>query len=60
MDKQSPKPPAIRLNGWGATGYINGGRRFPTSAQYAEMRRKRADLDTKLSQLTTAERERRR
>jgi hypothetical protein len=57
---QSPKPPAIRLNGWGATGYINGGRRFLTSAQYAEMRRKRVDLDAKLWQMTAAERDRRR
>jgi hypothetical protein len=60
MDRQSPKPPAIRLNGWGATGYINGGRRFLTSTQYAEMRRKLADVDAKLKQLTAAERERRR
>jgi hypothetical protein len=45
---------------WGATGYINGGRRFLTSAQYAETRRKRADLDAKLKQMTAVERDRRR
>jgi hypothetical protein len=60
MNRQSPKPPAIRLNGWGATGYINLGRRFLTSAQCVEIRRKRADLDAKLWQMTAAERERRR
>jgi hypothetical protein len=60
MDRQSPKPSAIRLTPWGATGYINGQRRFLTSAQFAEIRRKRADLDTKLWQMTAAERERRR
>jgi hypothetical protein len=32
MAKQSPKPPAARLNGGGATGPPYGGRRFLTSA----------------------------
>ena len=44
----------------GATGDPNSARRFLTSAQYAEMRRKRADLDAKLKQMTAAERGRRR
>ena len=60
MAKQPPKPPSARPNDWGATGHLNGGRRFLTSAQYAEIRRKRADLEAKLWQLTTAERQRRR
>jgi hypothetical protein len=48
------------LSGGGATGTPYGRRRFLTSAKYAEMlRRKRADLTTKLWQMTAAERERR-
>ena len=37
-----------------------GKRRFLTSAQFAEMRRKLADVDAKLRQLSAAERGRRR
>ena len=54
------KPPTARVCGWGATGYLGASRRFLTSAQDAEVRRKRADLDAKLRQLTSAERDRRR
>ena len=60
MARQSPKPLAGRVSGWGATGSPNGSRPLLTSAQYAETRRKRADVDAKLKQLTAAERERRR
>jgi hypothetical protein len=60
MARQSPKPPTARPNGWGVTGHINGGRRFLTSAQFAEVRRKLADVDAKLRQLSAAERVRRR
>jgi hypothetical protein len=60
MGKQSPKPPAARVFGWGATGSPDGKRRFLTSAECAEIRRKRADLNAKLWQTTAAERERRR
>ena len=50
-----------RLSRSGCNGApVGGGRRFLTSAQYAEIRRKRADLDAKLRQMTTAERARRR
>jgi hypothetical protein len=44
----------------GATGSPNGSRLLLTSAQFSEVRRKRADLDAKLRQMTSAERERRR
>jgi hypothetical protein len=61
MARQLPKPPAAaRISGWGGTGYPNGSRPLLTSAQYAEMRRKRADLDAKLKQMTAVERDRRR
>ena len=60
MAKQPPKPPTSRLSVWSATGGPNGAPRFLTSAQYAEIRRKRADLDAKLRQMTWAERGRRR
>jgi hypothetical protein len=43
-----------------ATGSPDGRRRFLTSAQCAEMRRKRADMDAKQRQMTAAERDRRR
>jgi len=56
MARQPPKPPTPRLSVWGATSDPNSARRFLTSAQYAEMRRKRADLDAKLKQMTAAER----
>jgi hypothetical protein len=60
MARQSPKSPTARVSGWGATGHPDGARHILTSAQYAEMRRKRADLDAKLRQMTAAERNRRR
>jgi len=60
MARQSPKPPAARLSDWGATGGSIGKRRLLTSAQFAEMRRKLADVDAKLRQLSAAERGRRR
>jgi hypothetical protein len=60
MAKQSPKPPAARLNRGGATGRPYGGRRFLTSAQWRGMRLQLSDLDAKLRQLSSAERERRR
>lgn len=55
MTKQSPKPPIVRASGWGATGSSDGKRRFLTSEQFAEIRRKRADLYAKLRQMTAAE-----
>ena len=58
--KQSLKPPVARVSGWGATGSPDGKRRLLTSAQWAEIRRKRADLYERLRQLTVSERERRR
>jgi hypothetical protein len=60
MARQPPKTPAARVFGWGGTGSPNGSRAPLTSAQYAELRRKRADLDAKLRQMTAAERDRRR
>jgi len=60
MAMQPPKPPTVRVSGWGATGSLNANQRLLTSAQRAEVRRKRADLDAKLRQLTVAERDRRR
>jgi hypothetical protein len=57
MAKQSLKPPTARISGWGRTGYPNGSRPLLTRTQYAEMRRKRADLDAKLKQMTAAERD---
>jgi hypothetical protein len=59
MARQSPKPPNARSSVW-AIGSLAPNRRRLTKEQFAEMRRKLADLDTKLWQLTTAERERRR
>jgi hypothetical protein len=58
MHKRSRQPLTPRLSVWGATGDPYGGRRFLTSAQFAEMRRKRADLEAKLRQLSSAERRR--
>jgi hypothetical protein len=60
MVRQPPKPPTVRLSDWGASSYHGAGRRLLTSAQQAEMRRKRADVDAKLRQMRMAERERRR
>ena len=59
MAKQPPKPSA-RISGWGGTGYPNGSRPLLTSAQLRGMRRQLTDLDAKLRQMTTAEREWRR
>ena len=60
MARQSPKPPAARLNGWGAMGHLNGGRRFLTGAQLRSIRLQLSDLDAKLRQMTAAKRDRRR
>jgi hypothetical protein len=60
MARQLPKPPAARLSNWGATGSSIGNRRLLTNAQFAEMRRKLADVDAKLRQLSATERGRRR
>jgi len=60
MAKQPTKPPTVRVSDWGATGYLGATCRFLTSAQQAEMRRKQADLNAKLRQLSMAERDRRR
>ena len=60
MGAQSPKPPSTHISGWGATGSPDGRRRLLTSAQFTEMRRKRADLNAKVRQMKAAERERRR
>jgi hypothetical protein len=43
----------------GATDRSDGGRRFLIGAQFGEIRRKRADIDAKLRQMTEAEREKR-
>jgi hypothetical protein len=56
MARKSIKPSAARLSDWGATGSSIGKRRLLTSAQYAEPRRKLADLDAKLRQLGAAQR----
>ena len=58
MARRPPKPAPI-VSGRGTAGNFNGRRRFLTSAQFAHVRRKRADLDAKLWQMTKAERERR-
>jgi hypothetical protein len=60
MATQSTKPPTARLSDSGATGHLIGGPRFLTSVQRAELRRKLADVDAKLRQMTWAEHERRR
>jgi hypothetical protein len=59
MARQPLKPPAARLSG-GATGRAEGERRFLSSPQFRGMRLELSDLDAKLQQMTTAERERRR
>jgi hypothetical protein len=48
------------ISGWGATGSPDGRRRPLSSVQWAEIRRKRADMYAKLRQMTAAERDRRR
>ena len=58
--KQPPKPPAAQVSDWGATGNPIGKRRLLTRSQFAELRRKLADVDAKLRQMTAAERQRRR
>jgi hypothetical protein len=60
MVRQPPKPLTAHASDWGATGSHDTRPRILTGAQYAEKRRKRADLDAKLRQLTSAERDRRR
>ena len=53
MARHSPKPPAARLNGWGATGRLDGSsRRFLTAAQMRGMRLQLSDLDAKVRQLS--------
>jgi hypothetical protein len=59
MPKQSPKPTTSHIPGSGATRRLIGGHRFLTSAECTELRRKLIDVDAKLRQLTTAERNRR-
>ena len=58
MARQLPKPPSPHI-GWSANSLAFKGRLL-TKAQFAEARRKRADLNEKLRQLTVCERERRR
>jgi len=58
MARKSTKPPAARVSDWGATGNSIGTRRLLTRSQFAEMRRKLADVDAKLRQLSAAERRR--
>ena len=60
MARQTSKPPTARVSSWSAMGSPEGQRRFLTKAQFAELRRKRADVYAKLRQMTEAERERRR
>jgi hypothetical protein len=61
MARQSPKPPAAGRSSWGATGRLDGSsRRFLTTAQLRGMRLQLSDLDAKLRQMTSAERDRRR
>jgi hypothetical protein len=60
MARKSTKPPAARVSDWNATGNSTGKRRLLTRSQFAEMRRKLADVDAKLRQLSAAERGRRR
>jgi hypothetical protein len=60
MARQTSKPPTARVSGWGVTGSPEGKGRFLSKAQFAELRRKRADVHAKLRQMVYAERERRR
>lgn len=60
MARQTSKPPTARVSGWGAMGSPEGKSRCLTKARFAEVRRKRAEVDAKLRQMTAAERERRR
>ena len=53
-------PPPVRSSDWGATGSHDGSPRLLINAQCADKRRKRADMNEKLRQMTVAERERRR
>ena len=59
MARQSPKPPNAHSSVW-AVGSLAPKHRLLTKAQFAEMRRKQADLEAKLQQMTAAGRERRR
>ena len=56
MGRQLPKPPSPRIS-WSADS-LAFKPRLLTKAQFAETRRKRADLHEKLRQLTVSERER--
>ena len=58
MARKSTKPPAARVSDWGVTGNYIGKRRLLTRSQFAEMRRKLADVDAKLRELSAAERRR--
>jgi hypothetical protein len=60
MARQPPKPPTVRVSDWGATGCLGSTRRFLTSAQQAQVRLKRTELDAKVRQMMAAERDRRR
>ena len=60
MVRRLPKPPPVRSSDRRATGGHDGSPRLLTNAQYADKRRKRADMNEKLRQMTVAERERRR
>jgi hypothetical protein len=53
------KPPATRINGWGAGGFA-AKPRLLTGAQWRGMRRRLNDLHAKLRQMTAVEHERRR
>jgi hypothetical protein len=57
MARQLPKPPSPRIT-WSADS-LAFRPRLLTKAQFAEARRKRADLIEKLRQLSLAERDRR-
>ena len=56
MAKQPPKPPAARRSGWGETGQPLAGGRLLTSTELAETRRKLAEVDAKIREMTAAER----
>jgi hypothetical protein len=60
MARQTSKPPTARVSGWGVTGSPEGKGRFLSKTQFAELRRKRADVHAKLRQMVYAERELRR
>jgi hypothetical protein len=59
MARQTSKPPTARVSGLGATGSPESKGRFLSKTQFAELRRKRADVHAKLRQMLYAERDRR-